>query len=554
MGRVAVNRYSRLPEGVALSNKLTAEDLPRVYGHEIGHVIDRLAGEIPVKGLAARRLRAADTPPVRPLSVYRAGRYCARLMTKKTASPSPLAALPSVDRLLKTDTVAALVAAHGRSAATDAVRDALATARRMLAAGKATPADEAALLAAASKILADRAAPSLRPVFNLTGTVLHTNLGRAALPEEAIEAVAQAARGASNLEYRIAEGKRGDRDEHIEEQLCRITGAEAATVVNNNAAAVMLVLNTFALGREVPTSRGELIEIGGSFRMPDIMAQSGCRLVEVGTTNRTHLKDFAGAIGPDTGMIMKVHTSNYVVEGFTAEVPEPELAKLCRDNGIPFAIDLGSGTLVDLEQFGLPHEPTPMEAMKHGADIVTFSGDKLLGGPQAGIVVGTKEHIARIKKNPMKRALRCDKMTIAALSAVLRLYADPDRLVQRIPALRALARPIDDIRAAGGRIRDALQAAVGPVATVADAPCDSQIGSGALPTRRIPSAGLAITPNGAGGKRASGSALNALAAAFRALPVPVIGRIQDDAFLLDLRCLEDEAGFVAQLPMLDPPR
>ena len=459
-------------------------------------------------------------------------------MTEKPASPSAfLAALPSVDRLLKTDTAAALVAEHGRPGATDAVRTALAAAREKLAAGIATPTDETALLAAASKILADRATPSLRPVFNLTGTVLHTNLGRAALPEEAIEAVAQAARGASNLEYRIAEGKRGDRDEHIEEQLCRITGAEAATIVNNNAAAVMLVLNTFALGREVPTSRGELIEIGGSFRMPDIMAQSGCRLVEVGTTNRTHLKDFAGAIGPETGMIMKVHTSNYVVEGFTAEVPEPELAKLCRDNGIPFAIDLGSGTLVDLEQFGLPHEPTPMEAMKHGADIVTFSGDKLLGGPQAGIVVGTKEHIARIKKNPMKR-----------------LYADPDRLVQRIPALRALARPVDDIRAAGGRIRDALQAAVGPVATVAHAPCDSQIGSGALPTRRIPSAGLAITPHGAGGKRASGSALNALAAAFRALPVPVIGRIQDDAFLLDLRCLEDEAGFVAQLQMLDPPR
>lgn len=467
-------------------------------------------------------------------------------------APSPLAALPSVDRLLKADGTASLIAEYGRAETTEALRAALAAIRARIAetatAPPDTPLDAPSILAAAADILSDRNSPSLRPVFNLTGTVLHTNLGRALLPEEAIEAVTLAARGASNLEYRIDKGSRGDRDDHIEGQLCRLTGAEAATIVNNNAAAVMLVLNSLALGKEVPTSRGELIEIGGSFRMPDIMARSGCRLVEVGTTNRTHLKDFAEAIGPDTGMIMKVHTSNYVVQGFTAEVPEAELAKLCHNNGIPFAIDLGSGTLVDLERFGLPHEPTPMEALKHGADIVTFSGDKLLGGPQAGIIVGTKEMVARIRKNPMKRALRCDKMTIAALSAVLRLYADPGRLVERMPTLRALARPVSEIRDVAGRIGSAVAAAVEGYARVSDVACDSQIGSGALPTQRIPSAGLAIVP-----AKKSGTALNALAEAFRALPVPVIGRIQDDAFVLDLRCLEDIDGFTGQLGKLTLP-
>ncbi|MGB0630179.1 MAG: L-seryl-tRNA(Sec) selenium transferase [Alphaproteobacteria bacterium] len=467
-------------------------------------------------------------------------------MSKK--SLSPLSNLPSVDRLLNADGAAAMTAEFGRAPATDAIRRTLDEIRAAVLAGGDIP-DEAAILSMAEGQLSTTNAPSLRPVYNLTGTVLHTNLGRASLPEEAIDAVAKAARGASNLEFRVSEGKRGDRDEHIEAQLCEMTGAEAATIVNNNAAAVMLVLNTFALGKEVPTSRGELIEIGGSFRMPDIMAQSGCTLIEVGTTNRTHLKDYAGAIGPDTGMIMKVHTSNYVVEGFTAEVPESELAELCRENGIPFAIDLGSGTLTELERVGLPHEPTPMEAMKHGADVVTFSGDKLLGGPQAGIIVGTRDYIARIKKNPMKRALRCDKMTIAALSAVLRLYADPDRLVDRVPTLRMLARRVDDIRSTAARMSPAVADAVQGFAEVTDTDCDSQIGSGALPTRKIPSAGLAITP-----ENNSGTALNALAEAFRALPVPVIGRIQDDAFVLDLRCLEDETGFSAQLCSLVLPR
>ncbi len=462
---------------------------------------------------------------------------------------NPLAALPSVDRLLGDAEMAPLAEEFGRSETTDAVRQVLSKLRETLR-NEGGPAMEIpAIAAAVAEELDRRATPSLRPVYNLTGTVLHTNLGRAALPEEAINAVAEAARGASNLEYRIEPGKRGDRDEHIESILSRMTGAEAATIVNNNAAAVMLVLNSLASRKEVPMSRGELIEIGGSFRMPDIMARSGCKLIEVGTTNRTHLKDYAEAIGRRTGMIMKVHTSNYVVEGFTAEVPESKLAKLCHDNGLPFAIDLGSGTLVNLERFGLPHEPTPMEAMKNGADVVTFSGDKLLGGPQCGIIVGRKDIVAKLKKNPMKRALRCDKMTIAALSATLRLYANPDRLVARVPTLRWLARPVEDIRAAASRLQPALQQAVGDFGVVEVADCDSQIGSGALPTQRIPSAGLAVVPKKT---KSAGSSLNGLASAFRFLPVPVIGRIQGDSFVLDLRCLDDEAGFAAQLFKLSP--
>jgi L-seryl-tRNA(Ser) seleniumtransferase len=457
--------------------------------------------------------------------------------------------LPSVDRLLRNDATAPLIEEHGRTAVTDAVRSVLADLR---AESRAVGVGESGIVERVAARLRAGAIPSLLPVFNLTGTVLHTNLGRAALPRQAIDAVASVAGAASNLEYDLASGRRGDRDDHLEELLCRLTGAEAATVVNNNAAAVLLVLNSLALGKEVPTSRGELIEIGGAFRMPDIMARSGCRLREIGTTNRTHLRDYADAIGPKTGLVMKVHPSNYAIEGFTAAVSEAELASLCHERGVPFAIDLGSGTLVDLGKFGLPHEPTPMEALKNGADVVTFSGDKLLGGPQAGLIVGRQEIIAAIKRNPLKRALRVDKMTIAALAAVLRLYSDPDRLVARLPTLRALARPAAQLRALAERLRPLVAERLAPAASVAILDCDSQIGSGALPTQRIPSAGLAIAP--LPGKRGTGTALKALAAAFRALPVPVIGRIQDDAFILDLRCLEDEAAFVDQLKSLVPGR
>jgi L-seryl-tRNA(Ser) seleniumtransferase len=452
--------------------------------------------------------------------------------------------LPSVDRLLHSGAAAVLIETHGRAEVTDAIRAVLAELRR----NGGGDTGEAAILERTSARLAAGAAPSLRPVFNLTGTVLHTNLGRAVLPPEALDAVVAAAGAPTNLEYDLEGGKRGDRDDHLEAQLCRLTGAEAATVVNNNAAAVLLVLNSLALRKEVPTSRGELIEIGGAFRMPDIMARSGAVLREIGTTNRTHLRDYAEAIGPKTGLVMKVHASNYAIEGFVAAVPEAELAKLCHERGVPFAVDLGSGSLIDLRTLGLPHEPTPMEAMRNGADVVTFSGDKLLGGPQAGLIVGRKDIIAKIKRNPLKRALRVDKMTIAALAAVLRLYADPDRLVARLPTLRALARPKAEIAALALRLRPHVAGRLGGGWSVEIVNCDSQIGSGALPTQRIASAGLALRPSA---KRGTGAALKLLAEKFRALAVPVIGRVEDDAFVLDLRCLEDEALFLRQLDSLE---
>ena len=412
--------------------------------------------------------------------------------------------------------------------------------------------DEKSIVEAAAAQLTEDSRPTLRAVYNLTGTVLHTNLGRAALPAGAIEAVALAAGGPVNLEYRLEDGLRGDRDDHLEQLLCRLTGAEAATVVNNNAAAVLLVLNTLALHREVAVSRGELIEIGGSFRLPEIMARAGCRLREVGTTNRTHLSDFENAIGPRTALVMKAHCSNFSIEGFTAAAREPELARLCRERGIPFVVDLGSGTLIDLHSLGLPHEPTPMEALGNGADIVTFSGDKLLGGPQAGIIVGRAALVAKIRRNPLKRALRVDKMAIAALSAVLRLYSDPARLTERVPALRLLARSAADVRACARRLHPAVAARLRGIAAVQVVDCESQIGSGALPARRIGSAALAIRPPGTG--RGSGTALKRLASAFRSLPVPVIGRMEEGALVLDLRCLEsaDEAAFVAQLAHIEP--
>ncbi|MBT7612738.1 MAG: L-seryl-tRNA(Sec) selenium transferase, partial [Rhodospirillaceae bacterium] len=406
------------------------------------------------------------------------------------AAKSPQSRVPSVDAVLKSGDGEALVAAYGHHAVTDAVRDDLAALRQRLAKEGEGALDAATMneiIARVAGLLERLSAPSLKPVFNLTGTVLHTNLGRAPLPPEAIEAVAAVARGASNLEYELASGRRGDRDVHLDEQVGRLTGAEGATVVNNNAAAVLLVLNALALRKEVIVSRGELIEIGGAFRIPDIMARAGAKLVEVGTTNRTHLKDFAEAIGPRTGLIMKVHTSNYEVRGFTASVAETELAALAHAHDIPYVVDLGSGTLTDLSRFGLPHEPTAQETLAAGADIVTFSGDKLLGGPQAGVIVGRGDLVAKIKKNPLKRAMRCDKMTIAALSSVLNLYRDPDRLVERVPTLRLLARTQDDIAATVQRLLPSLQAAAGAVAVVACEPCQSQIGSGSMPEERLDS-------------------------------------------------------------------
>jgi L-seryl-tRNA(Ser) seleniumtransferase len=471
-------------------------------------------------------------------------------MTDSTASL--LSSIPSVDKLLRTPDAETLIDSFGRQPVTNAVRDDLATLRQALAKKdnvETGDVSSANILARVAARLEADLSPSLKPVFNLTGTVLHTNLGRAPLPEEAIDAIAAVSRGASNLEYNLSTGKRGDRDVHVEETLAQLTGAEAITVVNNNAAAVLLMLNALALRKEVIVSRGELIEIGGAFRIPDIMSCAGAKLREVGTTNRTHPKDFEEAISPKTAMLMKIHTSNYEVQGFTAAVSAPDLAALAHKNDLPFVIDLGSGTMTDLRQFGLPHEPTAQEALASGADLVSFSGDKLLGGPQAGIIAGRADLIAKIKKNPMKRAMRCDKMTIAALETILRLYADPDRLAGRIPTLRLLARKQDDIQATAARVSTMLDTALGDRYEISLEHCQSQIGSGSLPAERLDSIALVIRPTAAKGV---GTALKRLATAFRNLSMPVIGRIQDDAFWLDLRCLEagNEDAFTSQLDAL----
>ena len=450
--------------------------------------------------------------------------------------PQETSPLPSLDALLRAPQTAVLLAQYGRTATTEALRRILASRRD----SRAFHAPAADLIDQASDLLAAAFVPSQRQVFNLTGTVLHTNLGRSPLPPEAAEAAAAAMRHPTNLEYDLTTGRRGDRDSHVAPLLCQLTGAEAATVVNNNAAAVMLVLNTLALGKEVPVSRGELIEIGGAFRVPDIMSRAGAILREVGTTNRTHPRDYTQAIGPETAALMRVHQANYAISGFTAAVPTEALAQIALAAKLPLIEDLGSGSLVDLSRWGLPHEPTPREALEAGVDIVTFSGDKLLGGPQAGLIVGHKQLIERINSNPLKRALRLDKGRLAALEVVLRLYLDPDRLAERLPALRLLTRATSDIRATAERTA-AYMRRVWPDRNVATEACQSQIGSGALPVDLLPSAAVTI----------GGGALGSLASFLRALPRPVIGRITHDRLWLDCRCLEvtEEATFQAQLPL-----
>ncbi|MGB3447305.1 MAG: L-seryl-tRNA(Sec) selenium transferase [Xanthobacteraceae bacterium] len=455
--------------------------------------------------------------------------------------------IPSVDAILKTRSAHQAVERFGRTRMVQAIRHVTAIARRGVGAGEVSAPNAEAIAADAVLWLGADARPNARAVFNLTGTVLHTNLGRAILAEAAVEAATVAMREALALEFDLAEGKRGERDALVRGLLCELTGAEDATVVNNNAAAVLLALNTFARGKEAIVSRGELIEIGGAFRMPEIMARAGARLVEVGTTNRTHETDYAAAITPKTGLILKVHTSNYRIEGFTKSVSGKAISALARAGHVPLLIDLGSGTLVDLTRYGLTHEQTVAEAVAEGADLVTFSGDKLLGGPQAGFIVGRRELIARLNRNPMKRALRIDKIRLAAIEATLRLYRDPARLAERLPTLRMMARPLAEIEAAARRLKPVVAAAVGTGFAADVICCASQIGSGSLPSEVIPSAGVALRVTGTRGK---GRALMALAAAFRALHQPVIGRVEHDALVLDFRCLEDESAFACNLATL----
>jgi L-seryl-tRNA(Ser) seleniumtransferase len=458
--------------------------------------------------------------------------------------------LPSVDRLLRSPAVATLVAEHGHTLVTGEARALLESLRTQALAGAlaAAAVQAGALESALEARIAQRIAPRMRRVLNLTGTVIHTNLGRALLADAALQHLLAMMSSPNNLEYDLASGGRGDRDSIVEELLCTITGAQAATVVNNNAAAVLLTIAAMARAKEVIVSRGELVEIGGAFRMPDVMASAGAQMVEVGTTNRTHPHDYERAINERTALVMKVHTSNYAVQGFTATVDEATLAGIAHAKGVPLATDLGSGSLVDLAAYGLPREPTPQEMLAAGCDVVTFSGDKLLGGPQAGLIVGTKEVIGRIRKFPMKRALRMSKLPLAALEATLRLYLRPERLAHDLPTLRLLTRPAEAIRALASELQPKVAAAVAPQFSVEVVALLGQIGSGSLPVERLPSAGLALAPVAM--KKGVGSALDRLSQALRGLPLPVIARIADDRLLLDLRCLEDSREFIAQLPQL----
>lgn len=459
--------------------------------------------------------------------------------------------LPSVDKLLLTPVGQQLVARSGHGFVTESARRLIARLRSAALAVKSAPAafEPQQLEAWLREECAARLQSRLRSVINLTGTVIHTNLGRSLLPQVAIDRLMQTMGSPGNLEYDLETGGRGDRDDLVESLICEITGAQAATVVNNNAAAVMLTIAALARGREVVVSRGELVEIGGAFRLPDVMAMAGATLVEVGTTNRTHLKDYAQAIGERTALVMKVHTSNYLVQGFTAAVSERDLVQVCRAKGVPVATDLGSGSLIDMAAQGLPHEPTPQEALAAGCDVVTFSGDKLLGGPQAGLIVGTRESVERIRKFPMKRALRVSKLPLVALEATLQLYLQPERLAAELPTLRLLTRPLAEIALLARSLAPQVAAALAPRYVVEVCELQSQIGSGSLPVDRLPSAGLAMAPQ-LDGKKGIGTALDALASAMRRLDRPVIGRVADDRLVLDLRCLEAAGELAGQLPAL----
>ncbi|MGL5697735.1 MAG: L-seryl-tRNA(Sec) selenium transferase [Kluyvera sp.] len=450
--------------------------------------------------------------------------------------------LPATDRLLRSPDFARLLADHGHSQVVEQLRQMQDDARQSIREQHALPAWCDNWPQETARRLSHDAQSALRPVINLTGTVLHTNLGRAQQAQAAIDAVSQAMRDPVTLEYDLDGAGRGHRDRPLADLLCRLTGAEDACIVNNNAAAVLLMLAATASGKEVVVSRGELVEIGGAFRIPDVMRQAGCELHEVGTTNRTHAKDYRQAVNDNTALLMKVHTSNYSIEGFTKSVDEAELAEMGRELGVPVVADLGSGSLVDLSRYGLPKEPMPQEMIAAGVSLVSFSGDKLLGGPQAGIIVGKKALIAQLQQHPLKRALRADKMTLAALEATLRLYLHPERLAADLPTLRLLSRSAEEINQQAQRLREPLAQRYGEEFAVHVMPCASQIGSGSLPSESLPSAAIALTPLDGRGSR-----LETLANRWRSLPVPVIGRIYDGRLWLDLRCLEDETRFLEML-------
>ncbi|WP_109080541.1 L-seryl-tRNA(Sec) selenium transferase [Aggregatibacter aphrophilus] len=445
-------------------------------------------------------------------------------------------ALPAVDKLLKTPQGEQFIVEFGHTATVNVCRDLLQQAREHIKRHENLPhflqTTDAIFQHIHQQLLLQQQV-NIKSVHNLTGTVLHTNLGRALWSPAAQQAALDAMQGNVALEYDLAAGERSHRDNYISDLLQQLTGAEAACVVNNNAAAVLLMLATFAQGKEVIISRGELIEIGGAFRIPDIMAQAGCKLVEVGTTNRTHLKDYRNAINENTAFLMKVHSSNYQICGFTHSVDEQELAELGKEFGIPVITDLGSGALIDLKQFDLPEEPTVQEKLQQGLDLISFSGDKLLGGPQAGIIVGKKALIQQLQAHPLKRVLRCDKVTLAGLEATLRLYLQPEKITEKLTALHLLTQPVAQLQAQAEQLKVRLENRLNADYLVAIEPSEAQVGSGSQPLARIPSVAVTITP----AAEKTPTKTTALFARLLALPQPVIGRIERDKIWLDLRSL-----------------
>ena len=454
-------------------------------------------------------------------------------------STNRLRELPSVDRLLGHEGSVSLLARYRREYLIEQCRGILDDLRHAIRQGSPVEpselTDDAIVRRVEARLDAQRGSGLVR-VVNATGTILHTNLGRATLPAAAIDAVSRAAAYPVTLEYDLAQGERGKREQAIEQILLALTGAEAATVVNNNAAAVLLALNTLADGKEVIVSRGELIEIGGAFRIPEIMTKSGARLVEVGTTNRTHPGDYEQAINEKTALLLKVHTSNYRVVGFHSEVELAELVAIGQAHQVPVMEDLGSGALLDLSRYGLPNEPIVADRIALGADVVTFSGDKILGGPQAGLLVGKRRWIGQIGKNPIHRAVRCGKLTVAALEATLRLYQQSAQLADDIPTLRMFTRSIDAIEAMGRQVLPVLQEALGPTFRLSLEASTAQIGSGALPTEEIATMTIAVEGDGIGPER--------IAERFRLATPPIIGRIKDGRFLLDLRTIVDPGDLI----------
>ncbi|HEC99962.1 MAG TPA: L-seryl-tRNA(Sec) selenium transferase [Proteobacteria bacterium] len=444
--------------------------------------------------------------------------------------------IPSVDEILSLPETQSLLAKYPRRLVVSTIRQVLEGIRgQLLATNRQSVQVDTSLdniTESLKEFLGQAARPSLRPLINATGVVIHTNLGRSLLADAAVDQMNAIAASYSNLEFDLSAGQRGSRYVHVEEILRQLTGAEAALVVNNNAAAVLLVLDTLARDKEVIVSRGQLVEIGGSFRIPDIMARSGAQLVEVGTTNRTHLADYERAISENTAFLMKVHTSNFHIIGFTSEVPLADLVALGKKHGLPVVEDLGSGCFVDFSRYGLLKEPTVQEALQAGADLVTFSGDKLLGGPQAGIILGRDKFIRQIRSNPLNRALRIDKLTLAGLEATLRLYLDEEEAIKQIPTLRLLTRPVSEIHKKALQLYRRLTKIALDHLSLQVIDVDSQVGGGALPLQKLPSRAVAVRPRG--------FSVTELEARMRSLPRPVIGRIENDQFIMDMRTVSTE--------------